>query len=191
MSAANPHRTTVPATWLNAGWMQTFTGKQFFPLNPDPEQIDPLDIAHALSMLCRYGGHVRRHYSVAEHAYHVSYAVPEKDALHGLLHDATEAYLQDLVRPIKHAIPEYQAIEQQLWEAICVRFDLDPTMPASVKEADTRILLNEREALLAPPPAEWFPDTYVAPLPGVRIHAWPPVEAKFMFQQRLSQLGVK
>jgi uncharacterized protein len=82
-------------------WIQTYTGKQFWPLSPLPEDIVIEDIAHALSMQCRFGGHVRTFYSVAQHSVHVSLLVEPQYALWGLLHDAAEAYLVDLPRPIK------------------------------------------------------------------------------------------
>jgi hypothetical protein len=105
-------------------WMQTYTGRAFWPLAPQADDIDPADIAHALSMLCRYGGHVERFYSVAEHCVLMSYAVPPGYALWALLHDATEAYMGDMVRPLKRSMPEYQAAEARLSAVICDRFGL-------------------------------------------------------------------
>jgi hypothetical protein len=84
-------------------WMQTFTGRAFYPLDPRPEDIDPVDIAHALSLICRYGGHSSRFYSVAEHCVLMSHAVAPEHALWALLHDATEAYLGDMIRPLKRS----------------------------------------------------------------------------------------
>ena len=79
----------------------TFTGKIIDPINPDPEDIDIRDIAHSLSQQCRFTGHTSEFYSVAEHSVLVSEAVPARDAALGLMHDATEAYLADLAKPIK------------------------------------------------------------------------------------------
>lgn len=157
-------------------WMQTFTGKAFYPADPikmlHDDKIDPVDIAHALSMTCRYGGHVSRFYSVAEHSLLVSLYCDPADALDGLLHDATEAYMQDLVRPVKNMLPEYKAMEERLMTAIAIRFGLRTAlhghpdqgaatdyylMPDSVKEADNRILLDERRHLLGPVPQPWHP----------------------------------
>src|SRR4051812_20612492 len=92
--------------WLRGDWMQTYTGRAFWPLDAQPEDVDPLDIAAALSMLCRYGGHVSRFYSVAEHCLLMSEAVAPEHALWALLHDATEAYMGDMVRPLKRQMPE-------------------------------------------------------------------------------------
>jgi hypothetical protein len=99
--------------WHRGGWMQTFTGRQFFPMDPRPEEVDPTDIAHALSLLCRYNGHVDRFYSVAEHCVHLSYVVPPEHALWALLHDATEAYVGDMISPLKIHMPGYRAAEDR------------------------------------------------------------------------------
>ena len=87
------------------GWVQTVTGKAFYPLKPDPSLISIEDIAWALSMQCRFAGHVLHFYSVAEHCVYISNSVPMEDALWGLLHDATEAYLTDVPRPLKPLMP--------------------------------------------------------------------------------------
>src|SRR5690349_636686 len=116
--------------WLRGSWMQTFTGRQFYPLDPRLDEIDPLDIAHALSMICRYGGHTKHFYSVAEHCLLMSHAVAPEYALWALLHDATEAYVGDMVRPLKHHMPDYRQIEDNLMEVIAERFGLSGwTMP--------------------------------------------------------------
>src|SRR4051812_30250690 len=80
-------------------WMQTFTGRQFWPVDPRADEIAIEDIARALAMTCRFGGHVRFHYSVAQHSFLVSLVCSPEHALWGLLHDASEAYLGDVVWP--------------------------------------------------------------------------------------------
>jgi len=174
-------------------WMQTYTGRAFWPLDPREEEIDPLDIAHALSMLCRYGGHVRRFYSVAEHCVLMSYAVPPEHALWALLHDATEAYMVDLPRPIKRHMREYRVAENRLMESVCARFGLERygfagEMPASVKDADNRILLDERAALLGPCELRWNAELEALPLLGVKIHGWSPRRAERKYLARLNEL---
>lgn len=103
----------VPAAGIvdkrRGDWMMTYSGRAFWPLDPRADEIDPLDIAHALSMLCRYGGHVRRFYSVAEHCVLMSHAVAPEHALWALLHDATEAYMVDLPRPINRILLDERA----------------------------------------------------------------------------------
>lgn len=137
------------------GWIQVISGAPFWPLDPRPEEIDINDIAWSLSMQCRYAGHVTRFYSVAEHSILVSQLVPATDALWGLLHDATEAYLQDLVQPLKVDLPEYRAHEDRLMACIAQRFGLVGPMPASVKEIDRRMLFTEKHALLRTSVREW------------------------------------
>lgn len=185
--------TTEPTSdWGRGSWMQTFTGRQFFPLDPAADEVDPSDIAHALSLICRYGGHTLRFYSVAEHCVLMSHAVADEHALWALLHDATEAYVGDMVRPLKHHLPQYQAIEARVWDVIALRFGLrgfnqvTPAMPVEVKEADNRILLDERAALLAPPPHAWQQDG-LEPL-GVRVQGWPPEVAELRYRARLQEL---
>lgn len=162
-------------------WIHTFTGKKFYPLDPDPTTIDIEDIAHALSNLCRYGGHVRRFYSVAQHSCLVGGAVPERHRAWGLMHDATEAYLIDLPRPIKNELPDYKLAEKRLSYAIALRFNLPSLVePKEVKEVDTRILRNEAEALLPGGDSVWW--RAIEPLPDVHIgEPWRPAVAKREF----------
>lgn len=167
-------------------WMQTYSGGQFFPLQPRPEDVHPVDIAHALSMLCRYNGHVREFMSVAEHCVLLSHAVPADNALWALLHDATEAYVGDMVRPLKRQMHDYRAVEDGVMVAIAARFGIDPVMPEEVHLADARILLDERAVLMTPPPADWGLG-HLEPL-GVEIQAWSPTQANRHYTNRLNEL---
>jgi uncharacterized protein len=169
-------------------WMQTYTGRAFYPMAPEIDDIDPIDVAHALSLICRYGGHVKRFYSVAEHCVLMSHAVAPEHALWALLHDATEAYLSDMIRPIKQAMPEYRAAEWRMQLAIVGRFNL-PTLepPDEVKEADNRILHDERRALMKTPPLPWGSLDGIPAL-GVHIAAWWPAEAEREYLHRLDAL---
>lgn len=137
------------------GWIQTYTGKQFWPLDPRPEEVCIEDIAHALSNTCRFAGHCKNFYSVAEHSVLVSLVVPPEDALAGLLHDATEAYLLDIPTPIKKCLDNYGLAEQRLWLAIADAFDLNLDLPVAVHRADHSILLAEKEQIMNSPPADW------------------------------------
>jgi hypothetical protein len=168
-------------------WMQTVTGRAFWPLDPHVDDVDPEDIAHALSMLCRFGGHVSAFYSVAEHCVLMSEAVAPEDALWALLHDATEAYLGDMIRPLKLAMPAYVQVENRLMEVICHRFGLPLQCPPTVKEADTRILRDERDALKTAPPLPWVVLENVPAL-GVPIGGWDPAYAKRRYLDRLTEL---
>jgi len=134
--------------------IRTISWRAFNPLEPDPECILIEDIARSLSNLCRYNGHVREFYSVAEHSYWVSHDVPLKDALWGLLHDASEAYLGDMMSPLKYHTPlgeQYRQIEAVVMGAVCQRFSLPPTMPPSVARADHAQLQREHDWLRSVP----------------------------------------
>lgn len=143
-------------------WKQTYTGKKFDLLNPDPEMICIEDIAHSLSMLCRFNGHVEHFYSVAEHSIMMASVVHPKYRLHALLHDATEAYIGDIISPVKQVIPELYDIEtpiaQVIYQAFGLTWDLDSL--AAIKEADRRLLITERNQLMGTPPEPWFCEGY-------------------------------
>lgn len=132
-------------------FMQTVSGKAFWPLDPRADEVDIEDIAHALSMMCRFGGHILDFYSVAEHSVRVSEAIAEvggtiEEQFFGLLHDAAEAYIGDMVWPLKQA-PEvrgYKDVEKRVEAAIAERFGLAPEMPAIVKHFDIVMLATEK-----------------------------------------------
>ena len=126
-------------------YIGTFTGRKVTVFNPNPEDIVIEDIAASLSKVCRFTGHCSRFYSVAEHSVYVSMIVPAEDARWGLLHDATEAYLGDLVRPIKRQ-PEmafYVEAERKFQRCIAQVFALTHEIPDSVIRADNNLLLTE------------------------------------------------
>ena len=175
------------------GWMGTSTGRKFYPLDPRAEDIDIRDIARGLSMTCRYAGQVKRFYSVAEHCYHVSMHVPKEYALDGLLHDSSEAYIGDMIRPLKHQpeMHEFRRAETAIELAVATAFDLNTSAEAqvAVKDIDNRILVNEIRALSA------CPDYYLT-TPGlgdieplnIDLQCWSPTAAEKMFMHRFQQL---
>lgn len=167
-------------------WMELYGGRRFYPLDPRPEDIYPEDIAHALSLQCRYAGHVDRHLSVAEHCVLMSEAVAPKHALAALLHDATEAYVVDVPRPLKRYLTNYADIEAGVWNAICLRFRVAGDLPSEVVEADNRILLTERNALM-PRAGRWSQDDIYTPLP-VTVTGWAPEVAEQRYLDRLDAL---
>lgn len=136
-------------------WIITRSGKRFDLLEPTAAMIDPADIAWSLSMQCRFNGHAKAYYSVAQHCLVVAELVPAQYQLEALLHDATEAYVGDLVSPLKQALPEYRQIEMHVWHAICFRFDIDPVLPPCVHDADLIALATERRDLMATHPDDW------------------------------------
>jgi hypothetical protein len=132
-------------------WYTSFTGRQIWALDPTPDQVCIEDIAHSLAYQCRFGGHCLTFYSIAQHSLLVARLVPERLALIGLMHDATEAYAQDIVRPIKRNITGYREIEQAWAEVIDDVFALGgllAALPAVVKEMDTVALRTERRDLI-------------------------------------------
>lgn len=162
-------------------WFQTYTGVQFWPLDPKPEDVRIEDIARGLAYQCRFNGHVSAFYSIAQHSVAVSEVVSPEHALWGLLHDAAEAYVGDLVRPIKLSLPAYRAVEAGVMKAICERFGLPEEEPPEVKAADNDLLVTERRDLLCRPLAPWA--TSGTPLPDV-IEPWGPGEAELAFLAR-------
>lgn len=167
-------------------WILTSQGHRFDLLDPKPSMIDPRDIAHALAHLCRFNGHTGTHYSVAQHSYLVATLVPDEDKLHALLHDATEAYIGDMVRPLKAVMPLYRGVEEQVWHAVCEHFHLEPELPASVKHADLVALATERRDLMPNHPAEWECLAGIIPAPG-RITPWSATEARTHYHYALME----
>lgn len=166
-------------------WIQTFSGRAFFPMDPRAEDIDILDISHALAHLCRFGGHARRFYSVGEHCVLLSRQVSAENALWALLHDASEAYLLDLPRPIKRTLPDYRAAEARIMAIIAAKFGLAEEEPEEVRRADHRILTDEARQAMTAPPMPWATET--EPF-GVTLKFWSPKMAKRKFIERYLML---
>ena len=173
---------------MNNNWIQTFTGKQFWPLDPKPEDVCIEDIAHALSMICRFNGHCNQFYSVSEHSVLVSQHVNPLFALKGLLHDASEAYISDLGKPIKKDINGYKAIENRLQQVIFGRFKIwNFEEDWQIKQIDQRILVDEQSQLMPNPPIEWSQTKDIEPL-GVNIECWQPGQAKTEYIKQFNEL---
>lgn len=176
-------------------WFITASGRQFFTLDPTPDAICIEDIAHALSHVCRYGGHSLRFYSVAQHSVMVSELVSPALALHGLLHDAAEAYCGDVIRPIKRLISGYDAIEHGIATAICDRFRIErfDRLPvgarAEIKHADNVALVTERRDLVAPHAWPWKVDERGFEPHPQRIEPLDPEVARALFLERFEALG--
>ena len=159
-------------------WIQTAYGRQFWPIDPHPDEVSMDDIAHALSMLCRFGGHCKRFYSVAEHCVLMSRHIAYEYKLWALLHDASEAYLVDVPRPIKPLLNGYLEAESKIMAAVCDKFGMPKEMPDAVKRADKAILNDEMLQNMAPPPVQW--STHGDPL-GVTLQFWSPEQAEHEF----------
>lgn len=170
-------------------WIQTYTGQKFEPLEPKFEQIHIGDIAHSLSLLCRFVGHCREFYSVAQHSIYVSQIVPNMPpdlALYGLLHDASEAYISDIGGPIKRYIVGYSEVEKRLMDAILQRYGLHPSLPREVKYADLTLLATEKRDLMSYCPYEWFP---MPPPLANKIVPLAPKVVEDMFLRQFYTLG--
>lgn len=168
-------------------WIQTYSGKRFTPTNPQVEAIVIQDIAHSLSMQCRFSGHVSEFYSVAQHSVLVSYICNFEDALWGLLHDGSEAFLVDVPSPLKKSLDfkTYRDCESKVQNAICKRFGLSIDEPPSVKKADRKLLATEARDLLKNLRSDWhYP---VEPL-AIKIDPWDPKTAEANFLKRFNEL---
>lgn len=175
---------------MGMSYLITHTGRRFDLRMPRASEVDIEDIAHSLAHLCRFNGHTRDFYSVAQHSFFVSGVVPPEHALVGLLHDATEAYVGDLISPIKRMVPRYQRLEAEVWTAIAARFGLSLALPREVAEADELLLATEIRDLLTPCIAPLWLERVgelPAPMPG-SITALGPVEAKRLFLARYREL---
>ena len=140
-------RNPVPKEQMN--FMHTFSGKMFRYLHPDPEDVCIEDIAHSLSQLNRFVGQTTKPYSVAQHSVLVSQVCPRKFMLYGLLHDASEAYTNDVCRVLKLSpgMGIYKWYENLAMSAVCKKFHLPEKEPPEVKTADLVLLLTEKRDL--------------------------------------------
>jgi hypothetical protein len=169
-------------------WMSTYLGGRFYPLDPKPNEIFIEDIAHALSMQNRFNGHTNWPYTVAQHSVHVSDYVggsPEQ-RLYGLLHDAAEAYIGDLIRPIKYYLPQFKEIEDDIMCAVFDKFEIWPTKAeiAAVKTVDNLMCAAEMRDIRRSGIVTDMPDPSIIPL----IQPWSHSYAKGMFTRRFNEL---
>ena len=162
------------------------SGIYFDLADPKPEQMEIVDIAGALSKICRFGGHCYRFYSVAEHCYHCS-MVAEASPLALLLHDAAEAFTGDIVKPLKIMLPEFEAIEQRIEDIIAAKYVVDFSHP-EVKEIDQAMLIAERRRLFTRDSVLWTGEDKVRKL-DPPLQMWRPEEAEAMFIRRANELG--
>lgn len=175
---------------MSSAWIETYTGLAFDILETRPEMIQIDDIAHSLSQANRFTGHCRFPYPVAQHSRLGSYLVPEEYALQFLLHDASEAYLGDMNRPLKHftkAGEEYRIVEAKLQTMIYMRFGCSPIEAAVVKEIDNQMLYAEKAFLMTNLPwtVKWSSDEKAA---DVQIVETSFRENKRLFLERFYQL---
>lgn len=168
------------------------SGKYLDLRNPKPDQFDFADIAGGLSKICRFGGQIDRFYSVAEHSYHCAVqamhdGLDRESQRTCLLHDAAEAFLGDIVKPLKIMLPDYAELETLMEDCIAIRFDLD-TPSYVVREIDQAMLIAERRALFTADNVEWIGEKDVRRL-HVSFKCWSHHEAEEMFVARARDLG--
>jgi hypothetical protein len=189
--AADEHAPPAPGPYL-----QTVSGKWVNPLDPDPEQFDIEDIARALGNLCRFGGHCRTFYSVAQHSVIVSQLVEERggdaeDVFAALMHDAAEAYLGDMPHPLKHRSAlgaAFKEAERELEAAIEAHFAIKADVP-EVKRADRALLATERRAFSA---ERWrWPELEGVEALDLELEAMAPEDATKAFLDRYAELDEK
>lgn len=172
-------------------WIMTASGRKVDLLKPDPAAICIEDIAHALALQCRFNGHCRLFYSVAQHSVHCSEICDQKYAMECLLHDAAEAYIGDIVRPLKSVLSEsgLHEIEFEFECLIAEALGLQVVngYREEVRRVDNIMLATERRDLLPPCDEVWPSLRGVVPLSGT-IHTMAPVLAERAFLSRYEAL---
>jgi hypothetical protein len=185
-------RTGVPYDVTGGPEIELADGSFFSLLNPTVDMIDIEHIAHATSQLCRFTGHCSTFYSVAQHCVIVSHFVPPELALTGLLHDATEAYIGDVSRPLKDALDQrapgiLEGIENQIHQVIGAKYGHPFPFPPEIKQADNLALAMERRDLMVGAvPWPHLPDP-----PAQKLTPWEPLQAEITFLARFAQLTLK
>jgi hypothetical protein len=162
------------------------SGAWFDFLAPSESAFTIEDIAHGLANICRYSGQCRVFYSVAEHSLLVS-EVAEGFEFEALLHDAAEAFLGDITRPLKQMLPEFKRIENEVENAILQRFGVPAPLPLEVKQADLRVLAAEQRQIMPRGTDGWVRDQQIVPADIVVRHLTPS-EAKRIFLARFEAL---
>lgn len=188
--------------------IQTANGHYFDYATACADRVDIETVAHSLSNICRFTGHCREFYSVAQHCVLMSvYAVPPQHALWALMHEAGEPMCGDMNKPLKLLLPDYSRIEGKVQRAVLIQFGLDPdAVPSSIKPADHIMLATEQRDLMPKqkaigwdewgmanaweplPPQHWTELAGIVPL-ARRIRPWTPQQAKAAFLQRWRDLA--
>jgi len=172
----------TPLYQVEDGWFEIVSGKKFFFENPTVDMIEPEDVAYSLARQCRYNGHTKRWYSVCEHTCIMSDWVMEqpwatpRDGLTALHHDDAEYAIGDMIRPVKDKVPQFKVIEEGIDQVIARRFGTIWPFPGWLKEADTRILVDERATVMNPSDNRWGTDD-MEPL-GVKFM---PIRGRFFW----------
>jgi 5'-deoxynucleotidase YfbR-like HD superfamily hydrolase len=168
-------------------YVSTYLGNRFYPLEPRIDDVAVEDIAHGLAYQCRFNGQTNAFYSVAQHSLIVASLVPEELRFAALLHDAAEAYLGDMVKPLKVLLPSFSEIEDNVSRIIGERFGVDLSHNAIVKQADLIALATEKRDLMPYSVEEWTSLIGVEPMRAV-ILTMPPDVAKREFMREFERM---
>ncbi|HEY0064487.1 MAG TPA: phosphohydrolase [Telluria sp.] len=175
------------ASAVTTPYVSTFSGNRFYPLEPRIDRVAIEDIAHGLAYQCRFNGQTRAFYSVAQHSLVVASLVPTDLRLAALLHDAAEAYLGDMVKPLKVLMPEFAALEDKVTAIIAHTFGIDFSDYQPIKRADLIALATEKRDLMPHSAERWSYLDGIAPLPET-IVPMSPGAAQQAFLQEFSRL---
>jgi hypothetical protein len=181
-------------------WIETYTGRRFWPLDPMPEDVCIEDIAHSLSNQCRFAGHSRGFYSVGEHCVLMAQAAPAKCQLEALMHDASEAYLLDFPKPLKHmpAMSAYREAHARCMDVISKALGCDYSkckktieiLDMSMLAAEAKVLMRREEFERESSSPEWGPvwaEEMLARPIDVKLQGWSPKESEWQFLKAYAQ----
>jgi len=162
--------------------LQTAHGGFFDLDRPSRSRFTIEEVAHQLSMICRFGGACAFHYSVAQHSVLVASLLPPELQYEGLMHDAHEAFVGDMTNPAKPMLPDYRKLERSVEQEMRRRFGLPSIKNPEVKRMDLVAMATERAQLMAPTPSDsphdWACIRDVAPAPVKIMPCSPEVAAR-------------
>ena len=169
-------------------WIETHSARYFQYLHPNPENLLIEDIAHGLSHICRFSGQCLEFYSVAQHSCIVHDNAPDHLKLEGLLHDASEAYISDIPRPVKTIIPQIKELEHRIQMQVSQRFKFSFPYSNQIQLLDTQLMLAEAQQLFTQQVAWWVDG--LDPLDVIVTPCWTPKLAKSEFLRRFDDIMV-
>lgn len=171
-------------------FMNTISGGKFWPMDPQIEDLNLSDITHALSLTCRFNGHVPDLYSVAQHSFILSRIVPFEHVRWALMHDAAEAYLNDMVTAVKMGLPSYRRVEKAILRLVAKKYGLpSPLPPLAVKMWDYALSLREAD-VLGVDRSDWIQPYEILPEITKEIKILPPEEVREKFTEMLRWRGI-
>jgi hypothetical protein len=175
---------------MKTNHLQVYSGKPVWPLEITTDMIDIGDIAHSLSMQCRFNGHCERFYSVAEHSVLCSRYVEPGYEVAALLHDAAESYIGDIVKPVKVELEDFLIVEDRIEKVISDRFGLEFPFPEAVHRVDKQMVLREMLDNLKPGVIGGKPMGITEAPADIDLRYWSPDQAERAFLERCEELGV-